>query len=60
MVATSNKGLQRSEDNGNTWHQVKGHRFPSFRRIVADPLDPDNIWVTTHGHGVFYGPGFKL
>lgn len=50
VFAATSQGLQRSEDNGVTWHEVKA--FISWRNVVAVSRD-DRIFVGHLGGGVF-------
>ncbi|MEX1265275.1 MAG: hypothetical protein WEA08_00030 [Woeseia sp.] len=43
-------GLWRSDDYGETWELINGHRVLHSRawyyiHLVADPSDPDTVWV---------------
>jgi len=47
-------GLWRSDDYGETWKLINGHRVLWSRawyyiHLVADPSDPDTVWVLNTG-----------
>ncbi|GAA2760194.1 WD40/YVTN/BNR-like repeat-containing protein [Actinopolymorpha rutila] len=46
----------RSTDHGETWERIQGFNFKWAHRVVPDPLDPESIYVTTFGGGVWHGP----
>ncbi len=50
MVEAHDGGVYRSRDGGATWHRVNDDRSLRQRawyysRIVADPKDPEGVWV---------------
>lgn len=49
-------GLHWSLDRGSSWQAVEGVPFKEeVNRANVDPRDPDRIWVTTWGGGVWTG-----
>lgn len=49
-------GLHWSEDAGASWNSVQGIPFKEeVNRANVDPRDPNRIWVTTWGGGVWTG-----
>ena len=52
----SNAAAYYSEDGAMTWTKIKGFNFRSGHRIDLDPRDPNMIFATTFGGGVWYGP----
>lgn len=48
--------LWRSTDRGRTWSRVKGFNFKWGHRVILDPRDPKQIYVTTFGGSVWHGP----
>jgi photosystem II stability/assembly factor-like uncharacterized protein len=46
----------RSVDGGATWARIKGYNFKWGHRVIIDPTDPDQIYVTTFGGSVWRGP----
>jgi hypothetical protein len=55
-LSTWTHGLQISEDAGKTWRAFKGIPFTKPNRVSFDPENPDTIYVTTYGGGVWKGP----
>ncbi len=37
----------RSDDRGETWSRMKGYNFKWGHRVIADPLDPGMVYITT-------------
>lgn len=52
---TFNKVAYLSDDNGKSWQTIKGYDFHWGHRIIADPIHPDKIYITTYGSGVWHG-----
>ena len=48
--------IWRSSDAGITWQRLKGFNFKWAHRVITDPLDANQIYVTTFGGGVWHGP----
>jgi photosystem II stability/assembly factor-like uncharacterized protein len=46
----------RSTDGGATWARIKGYNFKWGHRVVLDPVDKNNIYITTFGGSVWHGP----
>ena len=51
-----NAAAYYSEDGANTWTKIKGFNFRSGHRIDIDPRNPEMIFASTFGGGVWYGP----
>jgi photosystem II stability/assembly factor-like uncharacterized protein len=49
-------GAFRSTDRGVTWKLIPGYNFKWGHRVVIDPTDPSQIFITTYGGGVWHGP----
>lgn len=52
---TFNKAAYRSDDYGKTWKQIKGYDFHWGHRVIVDQNDPEKIFITTYGSGVWHG-----
>ena len=46
----------RSLDRGAHWSRIKGYNFKWGHRVIPDPVDPADIYITTYGGGVWHGP----
>jgi photosystem II stability/assembly factor-like uncharacterized protein len=46
----------RSTDRGAHWELIKGYNFKWGHRVILDPNDPAEIYITTYGGGVWHGP----
>jgi photosystem II stability/assembly factor-like uncharacterized protein len=46
----------RSTDRGAHWEKLPGYNFKWGHRVVMDPNDASQIYVTTYGGGVWHGP----
>jgi photosystem II stability/assembly factor-like uncharacterized protein len=46
----------RSNDRGANWTRIRGFNFKWGHRVIPDPSNPDLIYVTTFGGGVWHGP----
>jgi photosystem II stability/assembly factor-like uncharacterized protein len=46
----------RSTDRGAHWARIKGYDFKWGHRVILDPNDPSQIYITTYGGGVWHGP----
>ena len=46
----------RSTDRGVHWERIKGYDFKWGHRVILDPNDPSQIYITTYGGGVWHGP----
>jgi photosystem II stability/assembly factor-like uncharacterized protein len=46
----------RSTDRGRSWRRLRGFNFKWGHRVILDPVDPDRVYVTTFGGGVWHGP----
>ena len=52
----SDAAAYRSTDRGAHWSRIKGYDFKQGNRIILDPDDPTQIYITTYGGGVWHGP----
>ena len=56
LFCGTGSGLHWSSDAGDNWHPVEGIPFKEeVNRANVDPSDPNRIWVTTWGGGVWTG-----
>jgi photosystem II stability/assembly factor-like uncharacterized protein len=46
----------RSTDRGAHWERIKGYNFKWGHRVILDPNDRKDIYITTYGGGVWHGP----
>ena len=46
----------RSADGGETWKRIRGFNFKWAYRVAPDTQHPGNVFITTFGGGVWYGP----
>ena len=46
----------RSADRGLTWQQIPGFDFKWAHRVIVDPQDRNQIYITTFGGSVWHGP----
>jgi photosystem II stability/assembly factor-like uncharacterized protein len=46
----------RSTDRGVHWTRIAGYNFKWGHRVIIDPVDPSQIYITTYGGGVWHGP----
>jgi len=44
-----------SDDDGATWHTMKGYDFHWGHRPVLDPRDPEKVYITTFGGSFWHG-----
>ena len=51
-----NASMYWSDDGARTWTRSRGYNFKWGHRVVPDPRDPEMVFVTTFGGGVWYGP----
>ena len=51
-----NAAAYYSEDGAMTWTKIKGYNFRSGHRVDLDPFNPEMIYVSTFGGGIWYGP----
>src|SRR5205823_6312020 len=42
----------RSSDGGETWQRIRGYNFKWGHRVIPDPKDPKQIYITTFGGSV--------
>ena len=50
----------RSTDSGETWRRIAGYDFKWGHRVIPDPTDAKQIYVTTFGGSVWHGPADKV
>jgi len=48
--------IWRSADAGGTWQRIRGFNFKWSHRVIPDPVNPTQVYVTTFGGGVWHGP----
>jgi photosystem II stability/assembly factor-like uncharacterized protein len=46
----------RSTDRGVSWTRIAGYNFKWGHRVIIDPADASQIYITTYGGGVWHGP----
>ncbi len=46
----------RSADRGKTWTRLKGYNFKWGHRVIPDPSDRNQVYITTYGGSVWHGP----
>jgi len=46
----------RTTDRGIHWTRIAGYDFKWGHRVILDPNDPAQIYITTYGGGVWHGP----
>ena len=46
----------RSTDRGAHWARIAGYNFKWGHRVIPDPADASQIYITTYGGGVWHGP----
>lgn len=51
-----NSAAYRSEDRGGGWTRIKGYDFKWGKRVDPDPRNPNKIFISTFGGGVWHGP----
>jgi len=49
-------GLWLTRDNGQTWEAFDELPFSNIQRMVFDPADDSQLYVTTFGGSVWRGP----
>jgi len=45
----------RSTDRGEHWSRIPGFNFKWGHRVIPDPSDPQKVYITTFGGGVWHG-----
>lgn len=45
----------RSNDYGRNWLRIQGYDFHWGHRVIVDGNDPDKVYLTTYGSGVWHG-----
>ncbi len=55
-AGTFNHAIFQSNDFGKTWEKMPGYDFHWGHRAIPDPKHPENIYFTTFGSSVWYGP----
>jgi photosystem II stability/assembly factor-like uncharacterized protein len=46
----------RSNDRGASWTRIRGFNFKWGHRVIPDPSNPELVYLTTFGGGVWHGP----
>lgn len=46
----------RSADRGRTWRRIRGYNFKFGHRVIPDPADSSQVYITTFGSSVWHGP----
>jgi photosystem II stability/assembly factor-like uncharacterized protein len=44
-----------STDSGADWRRIPGFNFKWGQRVISDPVDPEKVYITTFGGGVWHG-----
>ena len=44
----------RSDDYGSNWRRLKGYDFHWGHRVIVDENDPEKVYLTTYGSGVWH------
>jgi len=52
---TFNQAAYRSDDYGHTWKKIRGYDFHWGQRILADPNDSGQVFLTTYGSSIWHG-----
>ncbi len=55
-IAGFDAAAYRSNDRGAHWTRMEGYDFKWGHRVILDPNDPAQIYITTYGGGVWHGP----
>jgi photosystem II stability/assembly factor-like uncharacterized protein len=50
------RGAYRSTDGGAAWARLGGFNFKWGHRVIPDPANPGQVYVTTFGGSVWHGP----
>jgi hypothetical protein len=45
----------KSSDRGEHWSRIPGFNFKWGHRVIPDPADPEKVYITTFGGGVWHG-----
>ena len=45
----------KSADRGEHWARIPGFNFKWGHRVIPDPADPQKVYITTFGGGVWHG-----
>ena len=56
FINTFSHAAYYSDDSGESWKPIDGYDFHWGHRVFPDPRDPDMIYLTTFGGGVYHGP----
>ena len=52
---TFNQGAYRSDDYGKSWYKIKGYDFHWGHRVIPDPRNTNQVFLTTFGSSVWHG-----
>lgn len=55
-IAGFDAAAYRSTDRGAHWTRIQGFDFKWAHRVMIDPNDPSQIYITTFGGSVWHGP----
>jgi photosystem II stability/assembly factor-like uncharacterized protein len=55
-IAGFDAAAYRSTDRGAHWTRIQGFDFKWGHRVILDPNDPSQIYITTFGGSVWHGP----
>jgi photosystem II stability/assembly factor-like uncharacterized protein len=55
-ISGFDEAAYRSGDRGAHWNRIKGYNFKWGHRVIPDPNDTAEIYITTYGGGVWHGP----
>ena len=55
-IAGFDAAAYRSTDRGAHWTRIEGYDFKWGHRVILDPDNPAQIYITTYGGGVWHGP----
>ena len=52
---TFNQGAYRSDDYGKSWYKIKRYDFHWGHRVIPDPRNTNQVFLTTFGSSVWHG-----
>ena len=56
-VCGFDQGAWRSTDRAATWQRIEGYTFKWGHRVIPDPSNAGDVYITTFGGGLWHGPG---